>query len=247
MLTHAKLEPGTPYELPPRALVAEDEWMMYNAINHTLKKGGYEVVIANNGVDAMGLLDDGAPFDVVILDIGLPGMDGFEVLRRARAAKVNVPVLILSGLSTESDRVRGLNLGADDYLPKPFSSRELLARVNAVRRRGVGTRPRPNRIRVGDVNVNFEQYEARRGDDPVHFTPLEWGVLRHLAYRQGNAVSRAEFNVRVLKIPASIETRTIDRHVYSLRCKLDKNPKKPRHILAVTGIGYRLAEFEWLA
>ena len=247
MLTSVTPVETNPYELPPRALVAEDEWIMYNAINHTLKKGGYEVVVAQNGRDAMGLLDDGAPFDVVILDIGLPGMDGLEVLRRTRAANVDVPVLILSGLSTESDRVRGLNLGADDYLPKPFSSRELLARTNAVRRRGVGTRPRPIRIRVDDVDIDFDQYRATRDGEPVHFTPLEWAVLRHLAYRQGKAVSREEFNVRVLKIPASIETRTIDRHVYSLRCKLDKNPKKPLHLLAVTGVGYRLAEFEWLA
>ncbi len=247
MLTNVKQEERIPYELPPRALVAEDEWIMYNAIDHALRKGGYEVMIVKNGSDAMGLIDDGAPFDVVILDIGLPGMDGLEILRRTRAAKVKVPVLIVSGHATESDRVRGLNLGADDYLPKPFSTRELVARANAVRRRGVGSRPHPNRIRIGSVDVDFEQYKACRGEELLHFTPLEWGVLRHLAYRKGKAVSRAEFNVRVLKIPASIETRTIDRHVYSLRCKLDKNPKKPQHLLAVTGVGYRLAEFEWLA
>ena len=141
----------------------------------------------------------------------------------------------------------GLNLGADDYLAKPFSMRELLARTNAVRRRGEGTRPRPKKIRVGGVVADFETYVALRGKEHVHLTPLEWAVLRHLAHRRGKAVSRAEFNVKVLRIPASIETRTIDRHTYSLRCKLDEDPKKPRHVLSVTGVGYRLVDFEQLA
>lgn len=247
MLGQVKPEKKIPFEAPPRALVADDHWYTYNAIDHTLTKAGYDVVIADNGKDAADLLLDGAPFDVVILDVVMPELDGFEVLRRARRAGVRAPIIMVSAMGTESDRVRGLDLGADDYLPKPFSSRELLARANAVRRRGGGTRPRPKKIRVGEVVVDFEKYVAYRREEPMHFTPLEWAVLRHLAHRQGKAVSRAEFNVKVLKVPASIETRTIDRHTYSLRCKLDEDPKKPRHVLSVTGVGYRLAEFELLA
>ena len=181
MLGKVKAEKKVPFEAPPRALVADDHWYTYNAIDHTLTKAGYDVVIAENGEDAASLLLDGAPFDVVLLDVVMPGLDGFEVLRRARQAGVRTPIIMVSAMGTESDRVRGLDLGADDYLPKPFSSRELLARANAIRRRGGGTRPKPKRIRVGDAVVDFEKYLAFRGQEQLHFTPLEWAVLRHLA------------------------------------------------------------------
>ena len=236
-----------PFEAPPRVLVAEDEWYMANGIRHIFKRDGYDVVPTDNGRDAAQLLLDGAPFDVVLLDVVMPHMDGFEVLRQARAAGVRAPIIMVSGRASESDRVRGLTLGADDYITKPFSSRELLARAAAVRRRGDGSRPLPKKIRVGDVVADFESFVALRDEQAVHLTPLEWGVLRHMAYRRGKAVSRPEFNVKVLKIPACIETRTIDRHAYALRCKIDKDPKRPHHVLSVTGVGYRLHDFELLA
>ncbi len=217
---------------------------MANGIEHSFKREGYDVRRTDNGRDAADLLQGGIPFDVVLLDVVMPYVDGFEVLTRARKAGVRTPVIMVSGRVTESDRVRGLRLGADDYVAKPFSHRELVARAEAVRKRGDRAGHQPQRIRVGNVMARFDKRRAEKDGEPVHFTPLEWRVLQYMAHRKGKAVSREEFNVKVLKIPADIPTRTIDRHAYSLRCKIDRNPKKPQHILSVQGIGYRLADFE---
>ena len=230
----------------PRVFLAEDEWYTANGIRNLFCRAGYEFFSVENGKDAARLLMGGVAYDVAILDVMMPAMDGFEVLARVRDAGVITPIIMLSGRASESDRVRGLRLGADDYLAKPFSGQELLARAKAVRRRNSRARRLPRTIRIGDVVADFERYTAWRADESVHFTPLEWAVLRHMAHRAGEAVSRKEFNVEVLKIPADIETRTIDRHAYALRCKIENNPQKPRHVLSVTAVGYRLADFEVL-
>lgn len=232
--------------MSPRVLLAEDEWYTANGMRNLFGRAGYEVFSTENGNDAARLLLGGAWYDVAILDVTMPGMDGFEVLTSVREAGVMTPIIMLSGSAAESDRVRGLRLGADDYMAKPFSGQELLARAKAVRRRGRGTNPLPKKIRVGDVIVDFDNYAAWRADESIHFTPLQWAVLRHMAHRGGKAVSRKEFNVEVLKIPAEIETRTIDRHAYALRCKIEGNQQKPRHVLSVPSVGYRLADFEVL-
>ena len=243
-----RLHTDTPHhvagELPPRILVAEDDWYMANGIEHSFKREGYDVRRTDNGRDAADLLEGGIPFDVVLLDVVMPFVDGFEVLTRARKAGVLTPVIMVSGRVSESDRVRGLRLGADDYVAKPFSHRELVARADAVRKRGDRVSRQPKCIHVGNVTANFEERWADKDGESLHFTPLEWSVLQYMAHREGKAVSREEFNVKVLKIPADVPTRTIDRHAYSLRCKIDRNPKKPHHILSVKGIGYRLADFE---
>lgn len=244
MRLHTKTCGRTACELPPRVLVAEDDWYMANGIEHSFKREGYDVRRTDNGRDAADLLEGGIPFDVVLLDVVMPYVDGFEVLTRVRKAGVRTPVIMVSGRVSESDRVRGLRLGADDYVAKPFSHRELVARAEAVRKRGDRARCQPQCIRVGNVTARFDKRRAEKDGEPVHFTPLEWSVLQYMAHREGKAVSREEFNVKVLKIPADIPTRTIDRHAYSLRCKIDHNPKKPHHILSVKGIGYRLADFE---
>lgn len=230
----------------PRVFLAEDEWYTANGIRNLFGRAGYLVFSTENGSDAVRLLMADAEFDVALLDVTMPGMDGFEVLTRVRGAGVMTPIIMLTGRATETDRVRGLGLGADDYLAKPFSGQELLARAKAVRRRGRGASLLPKKIRVGDVIADFESFAARRADESIHFTPLEWAVLRHMAHRKGKAVSREEFNVEVLKIPADIETRTIDRHAYALRRKIEGNRQKPRHVLSVTAVGYRLADFEVL-
>ena len=231
----------------PRVLVAEDDWYMIQTLETIFKREGYQVVTSQNGDDAAEKLVKGGPFDLAVLDVVMPGQSGLTILSRARESGMTVPVIIVSGQTKESDRVKALNMGADDYVVKPFSSRELLARTAAVRRRCESTAALPKRIRMGDIVADFETFVAQRGEASVHLTPMEWAVLRHMAYRGGRAVSRQEFNVHVLKIPAFIETRTIDRHAYALRYKIDMDPKNPRHILAVSGVGYRLQDFELLA
>ncbi len=234
-------------ERPPRVLVADDERHIARALAHILQRYAYEVTTVDNGEAALQVLQEAYLLDLVILDIVMPFMDGLEVLRRARAFGCNLPVIIVSGKNSEADRIRGLEAGADDYLGKPFGTQELLARVEALRRRRGAARPLPKRIRIGDVWIDFEARVARRGSNHLLITPIEWLILRHLAYRRGQAVSRGEFNVKVLKIPYDIPTRTIDRHTFALRHKLERNPKNPHHIVTVRSVGYRLNDFEWIA
>ena len=233
--------------IPPKVLVVDDEWSMMNTLEAVFKRDGYEVVTCADGQEATRQILQEGPFDVAILDIVMPKMDGIEVIKKIRKEGSVTPVIFVSGRIAESERVRGITLGADDYVCKPFSTREILARAAAVRRRQPLVNTMPKRIRVGGVEADFESRSAFRGDEPVHFAPMEWKVLRYMAHRRGKAISREEFNVHVLRIPAHVETRTIDRHVYSMRCKIDENPRKPRHVLAVPRIGYRLNDFEVLA
>lgn len=234
-------------EIAPRVLIAEDEWAMSTGLKYLFKRHGYEVVPVDNGREAARQLLADPPFDIAILDVMMPQMDGFEVLRHVRQHDVHTPIIVLSAKGAEDDKVRGLALGADDYMTKPFSDKELVARVDAVRRRRGVTQPLPKVIRMDDVMVDFETLVARRGEATVHLTPLEWEVLRYMAHRRGKAVSRDEFKRKVLKLPEEVETRTMDRHAYALRCKIEIDPTRPRHIISVFGVGYRLEHFEILA
>ena len=247
MKTTSKPDPKhIPANPPPHVLVAEDEQYIAKAIAHKLSMHGYRVTVVDNGVEATDHLLYGDVVDLAILDIMMPLMDGLDVLRRIRKFGCETPVVVVSGKDDPVDRIRGLEAGADDYLGKPFNTHELFTRVETVRRRVAHNHGYPRRIQVGDTTIDFESYTAIRGNAAIHLTPMQWRMLKHMAFREGRAVSRADFKVHVLKIPPEIETRTIDRHAFALRQKLDKNPRKPRHIIAVTGIGYRLQDFEVL-
>ncbi len=231
----------------PRVLIAEDEWAMSSGLKYLFKRHGYEVVPVDNGREAALQLLSDPPFDVAILDVMMPQMDGFEVLRQVRGQDVHTPIIVLSAKGSEEDKVQGLALGADDYMTKPFSDKELVARVEAVRRRREAAQPLPKVIRLGEVVVDFETVIARRGEEIISLTPLEWEVLRHMAHRRGKAVSRDEFKRKVLNVPDDVTTRTMDRHAYALRCKVEIDPARPRHIISVFAVGYRLENFEILA
>jgi DNA-binding response OmpR family regulator len=201
---------------------------------------GYAVSHAADGETALQEITSLPPYDVVLLDVMLPGKDGFEVLREARQSGVDSPVIILTAQSKDEHKLRGFDLGADDYVTKPFSAEELAARVRAVLRR---SRPDDEEsgdaYTFGDVTVDFSDRTARRSGEAVDFTDLEFDILEYFIDHRGRTVSRKQLLRDVWGISGDITTRTIDRHVASLRKKVEPDPTDPRYIETVYGIGYK--------
>jgi DNA-binding response OmpR family regulator len=222
----------------PRILVVEDDAAILRGLTDNLRFEGYKVLPARTGDEGLRLILEEDP-DLVILDIMLPALSGFDVCRRARKHGRRMPILMLTARGQEVDRVMGLDLGADDYITKPFSIPELLARVRAhLRRTNAGT-ALPERVSFGDVTVEFERYEARKGQQAVRLSPKEFGVLRLLVAREGEVVSRTDLLHEVWGYDRFPTTRTVDNHMASLRSKLEEDPGEPRHLLTVHGVGYK--------
>ncbi|MFN8176773.1 MAG: response regulator transcription factor [bacterium] len=225
-----------------RILVVEDNADLAYGLRNNLEIEGYEVDVVSDGPTALAEARRGR-CHVVVLDVMLPGMDGFEVLRRLRAEGFALPVLLLTARGEEMDRVRGLKLGADDYVTKPFSLLELIARVQALLRR---VSPRADRDPedawegYGPVQFNRGTRCVRVGGRPVELSPKELDLLLELYDRRGAAVSRAELLQRVWGHPATLPSRTVDTHVAELRRKLEGGADSTEHILTVRKIGYRL-------
>lgn len=229
-----------------KVLVAEDHAATAHAIRRVFEKEGAQVTVTDNGHDAAEFIQFEDFLDVAILDVTMPGLDGVSLVRQIRKFGCHIPVIMVSGSDSVGDRVHGLEAGADDYMGKPFNAHELMTRAKAICRRVHHGGIWPKKVQIGDTLCDFETCTASNAGNSVHLTPLEWKVLRHMAFRKGHVVSRAEFKVWVLRVPCDLSTRTIDRHVYALRCKLDKDPTRPRHVLKVHGVGYRLADFTLL-
>jgi len=170
----------------------------------------------------------------------LPRLSGYELCRKLRAEGLNTPILMLTARGEEADRVLGLDLGADDYVTKPFSIRELMARVRALLRRTTAAADLPGELRFGDVQVDFSRYEASRDGRKVDLTRKEFGILRLLAARAGEVVTRNELLNEVWGYEATPTTRTIDNHMAALRAKLEHDPGQPEHLITVHGVGYKL-------
>ena len=219
-------------------LLIEDNRDLAYGLRNNLEIEGYAVEVAGDGEAGLERGHAGSP-DLVILDLMLPKMDGFRVLQSLRRGGVETPVLVLTARGEEADLVRAFRLGADDYLTKPFGILELLARVEALLRRSAGSPPRT--FRYGDVEVDLAARTVARGGHPVALTPKEFDLLVALARRDGAVASRLELIQEVWGYPASIVTRTVDTHVAELRRKLEREPARPRHILTVPRVGYRLA------
>jgi len=222
-----------------RVLVVEDDAAILRGLTDNLEGQSYEVLKARDGEAAWTLLCEEEP-DLVILDLMLPKLSGYDVCRRARSQGMNVPILMLTARGTESDRVLGLDLGADDYLTKPFSVRELLARVRALLRRTQSSGALPDRLVFDDVVIDFKQFEATRGDQRINLTRKEFGALQFLAGRKGEVVRRDELLREVWNYKRFPTTRTVDNHVASIRGKIEADPSDPRHLLTVHGVGYKL-------
>ncbi len=226
-------------------LIVEDEFAVARGIEYALQQEGYVVRVARNGEEGLEFATAQAP-DLVILDVRLPGMDGFEVLRRLRASGSKAPVLFLTARDEEVDKVIGLELGADDYLTKPFSLRELLSRIKALLRRAYGDLADAmggRVIRHGDLVIDLERRRVSRGDRRISLTATEFEILRHLASRPGRVYSRREL-LELIRDYESLDQdeKTINVHVSHLREKLEDDPFAPAFILTVRGAGYAFAE-----
>ncbi len=221
-----------------RILVVEDDPAILRGVADSLHRESYEVLTAVDGETAWRMVENKSP-DLVILDLMLPKLSGYEVCCKMRNKGINTPILMLTARGEEADRVLGLDLGADDYVGKPFSLRELLARVRALLRRSQPVRPLLDELRVNNAVIDFRSYEARKGESPLEMTRREFQLLRALASRPGEVITRSELLDQVWGLETYPTTRTIDNHVAGLRSKLERDAGRPVHLLTVRGVGYK--------
>jgi len=219
-------------------LVIEDDPAILRGLADNLEAESHDVLTAADGEHGYTIARSKKP-DLIVLDLMLPRMSGYELCRKLRAEGMTVPIVMLTARGDEADRIVGLDLGADDYITKPFSVRELLARIRAVLRRAQAQSVLPAELRFEKVTVDFRRYEAQRDGRPVDLTRKEFGLLRLLAARSGEPVTRDELLNEVWGYDATPTTRTVDNHVASLRAKLEDNPSSPRHLFTVHGVGYK--------
>jgi len=222
-----------------RVLVVDDDVKTVELVKLYLNRDGYKVLTAYNGTDALRLAREGHP-DLIVLDLMLPGIDGLHVCRTIRNES-DVPIIMLTAKTTEDDRLTGLDLGADDYLTKPFSPKELAARVRAVLRRlpGETIQRGPVELRHGKLTVNFPKHEASLDGRPLNLSPIEFKLLAALVREPERVFSRAELIEKALGYDFEGFDRTIDVHILNLRRKLEPDPNHPRYIRTVYGVGYK--------
>ncbi|MFF9274209.1 response regulator transcription factor [Streptomyces griseosporeus] len=223
-----------------RILVVEDDEKQARLVRIYLEREGHAVQVAADGRAALERARAGRP-DLLVLDVMLPVVDGLDVCRILRAES-DVPILLLTARSTEEDLLLGLDLGADDYLTKPYSPRELTARVRALLRRSRKAATGPEVLRVGDLEVDTARFEVRVAGRPVALTAKEFAVLEALAREPGRVFTRPQIVERVFGFDSDVQERTVDAHVMNLRRKLEEDPARPRYLETVYGRGYRLSD-----
>ncbi len=221
-----------------RILVVEDDPKTSAAIEMYLRHAGYRTQLARSGPEGLARAREQTP-DLLVLDLMLPGLDGIEVCRRLRAEST-LPIIMLTARSTEDDRLRGLDLGADDYLSKPFSPRELVARVRAVLRRVAAAEPAPERLGCGDLVLEVAAHQATVRGVPLSLTPTELRLLAAMMRSPGRVFTRDELLCRACGESYAGGDRTVDVHVKNLRRKIEEDSSHPRHLLTVFGVGYKL-------
>ena len=222
-------------------LVVDDEPRIVQLVRDYLEHGGFTVLVASDGAAALRTARTGRP-DLVILDLGLPGLDGLDVARGLRR-EGEVPIIMLTARTEESDKLVGLELGADDYLTKPFSPKELVARVRAVLRRAEGRSSPADVIRVGsDVELDLPRMDARFGGHRADLTKTEFQLIATMARQPGRVFTRAQLLDAVRGVAFESYERAIDAHIKNIRKKIEPDARKPRYVLTVFGVGYRFAE-----
>ena len=221
-------------------LIVEDEPKIVKLARDYLENAGFKVISTGDGRTALAMARQENP-DLVLLDLNLPGMDGLDVCRAIRRDS-DVPIIMLTARIEEADRLIGLELGADDYITKPFSPREMVARVRALLRRAKGDMRQAGMIRVGDVEIDLDGHRVMRGDESIDLTPSEFDLLAVMARHPGQALSREQLLDQLHGVAVAGYARSIDAHVKNLRQKLEPDPSEPRYIETVYGIGYRFAD-----
>lgn len=234
----------------PKILIIEDEGAIREGLVDNLRFEGYTVLCSDNGLAGLEAFEVEKP-DLVLLDVMMPGVDGLEVCRRIRATASHTPIIMLTAKCSEVDKVVGLELGADDYLTKPFGMRELFARVKAVLRRSqvlkdTTQRPdgssSPDELSFGEVTVDFRTYRAKRGSDEIVLSAKEFELLRYLASQPDVPVTRDQLLDRVWGYNNYPTTRTVDNFIARLRSKVEPYPERPQHIITVHGVGYKFVQ-----
>jgi len=224
----------------PRVLIVEDEQHLADVLKFNLDAEGYAAEVVDTGEAALERLTGAAsPFDLVILDVMLPGKDGFAVVSELRAAQQFVPVLILTALGRPDDILKGFAAGADDYLPKPTELAILIARANSLLRRSAWTKRKADSYVFSGRTIDFDGLELRVGDHAFPLTLMEANLLRYLVQHEGRVVSRKAMLEDVWALHEDTDTRAIDNFIVRLRRYIELDPSKPRHLLTVRGVGYR--------
>src|SRR5881396_2888093 len=223
-----------------KVLVVDDEPKIVQLARDYLEHAGFAVIVAHDGKAALATARAQKP-DLVVLDLGLPELDGLDVARRLRGES-NVPIVMLTGRSKESDKLVGLELGADDYVTKPFSPKELVARVRAVLRRTERPATKSEVVTVGDVTLDLPRMKTAVAGRAVDLTPTEFQLLAALAAEPGRVFTRAQLLDTIRGVAFESYERAIDAHVKNIRRKIEPDPRSPRYLLTVFGVGYRFAE-----
>ena len=225
----------------PIILIVEDEYSMRVGLEDAFKHAGYDVVSAADGETGLQLVEQRKP-DLIILDVMLPGIDGLEVCKHLRSKGFLKPILMLTARSQDIDKVIGLELGADDYVTKPFNDRELFSRVKALLRRGSKSPSAEEVHRFGSAVLDFAHFTAHKDGKPLQLTSTEFSLLQYLISQTGNIVTREDLLNKVWGYEFYPQSRTVDNHILRLRQKLEDDPNQPRHILTIRGRGYRFVD-----
>jgi len=221
-----------------KVLIIEDEPDMVRGLRHNFEFEGYQVYVARDGHAALDEAARTKP-DIILLDVMLPKMSGLDVCRRLRASAVTTPIIMLTARGQETDKVVGLEIGADDYVAKPFSIRELLARVRAQLRRSTDGVRTPEKYAFGDVELDFKKYRAARAGQPIDLSPREFEIMKYFIAHEDEIVTRDQLLDEVWGLENYPITRTVDNHIAKLRQKIEVLASNPQHIITVHGLGYK--------
>lgn len=224
-----------------KVLIIEDEPNMVLGLKDSCEYEGYEVSVARDGKEGLEKAST-ERVDIILLDVMLPVMSGIDVCRTLRARGIDTPILMLTARSQETDKVVGLEVGADDYVTKPFSIKELLARIRAHLRRANKQVADLDTFTFGDVELNFKKYTARRGGQPLDLSAREFEILRYLIRHRGEIITRDQLLDEVWGYDSTPVTRTVDNHIARLRQKIEQDPSAPQHVITIHRIGYRFLE-----